>query len=267
MRIFAVKDETDSSGKTLAWLIYYETAKRFYVELPDDADPWETPLLLSSVLKRGEHTVNAYWSRLWVQQRIVPPDRQNLGQILRDNGMETYDEFTLLALAQGRCAQDHYYLVPVTENELPESVTARFLKKVEDVVPLAEHKLLVFFRDGLVRKCSVPSLTAFQPILKHDELFRTVTVQAGGYGVCWGEQLELSDSMLYENGQIVPLSLDDFCSFVSNRIVNTAEAAVLLNCSRQNIDDLVRRGRLHPVKTTPRNKLFLKSELSQRQWY
>lgn len=267
MKLFAIKDETDSRYKTLAWLIYYEADKRFYIELPDDADPWETPLLLSSFLKRGERTVNAYWSKLWVQQRIVPSDRQNLGQILKDNGLDVYDEYDLLMLADGRCAQDDYYLVPMTESELPDNLSTRFQKKVEDAVPLADSRLLVFFRDGAVKKCDVPLLTALLPIKNSDSLFRTVAVQPGGYGVCWGENLNLSDSFLYDSGMDVPLSLDDFRSFVKNRIVNTAEAADLLDCSRQNIDDLIRRGKLHPIKASPKNKLFLKSELIQRKWH
>lgn len=129
MKIFAVKDETDPSGKTLAWLFYYEAAKRFYIELPDDADPWETPLILSSFVERGEHSVNAYWSGLWVKQRIVPQDRQNLGFILKENGLEVYDEYKLLTLAQGRCAQDDYYLEPTSADELPAGIAARFEKK------------------------------------------------------------------------------------------------------------------------------------------
>lgn len=113
MKIFAVKDEEDFSRKALAYLLYYERPKQFYIELPDDADPWETPLILSSFAKQGERTINAYWSKLWVQQRIVPMDRQNLGQILKDNGLKEYDEFDLLMLADGRCAQDNYYLEPI----------------------------------------------------------------------------------------------------------------------------------------------------------
>ena len=271
MKVFAVKDEADVSATTLAWLIYYETEKRFYVELPDDADPWETPLLLSSFLKRGERTVNAYWSQLWVRQRIVPQDRQNLGQILRDNGLEAYDEFELLMLAEGRCAQDDYYLVPIRDNELPDYFAARFAKKVEDVVPLAEKRLLLFFRDGLVKRCDLRPLLekdgSFAPLLYNDVLFRAVSVQTGGYGVCWGENLEVADSLLYVRGEAVPLSLGDFRSFVENRVINTAEAAELLECSRQNIDDLVRRGKLRPVKATPKNKLFLKGEITQRKWH
>lgn len=270
MKIFAIKDESDDSGNALAWLIYYEKEKRFYIELPDDADPWETPLILSSVLKRGERTANAYWSELWVRQRIVPPDRQNLGCILKDNNLESYDEFDLLMLAKGRCSQDNYYLESVSESNLPGSIIQRFQKKVEDVVPLSIGKLLVFFRNGTVKKCNIleelENNVSFSPLLNNADLFRTVSVQPGGYGVCWGENLVISDQILYKSGLLVPLSLEDFRSFVENRVINTAEAAEILDCSRQNIEDLVRRDKLHPLKSSPKNKLFLKSELLQRKW-
>ena len=112
MKIFAIRDATDNAQKDLAYLLYYEVDKRFYIELPENADPWETPLLLASFAQKGEHTINSYWSRIWVQQRIVPSDRQNIAQILRDNGLKTYDEYELLMLSSGRCEQDDYYLSP-----------------------------------------------------------------------------------------------------------------------------------------------------------
>lgn len=76
----------------------------------------------------------------------------------------------------------------------------------------------------------------------------------------------IADSVLYDSGKDVPLSMDDFISFLSNRVISTAEAAELLECSRQNVNDLVTRNKLHPVKTEPKNKFFLKSEVLQRLW-
>lgn len=84
--------------------------------------------------------------------------------------------------------------------------------------------------------------------------------------MCWGTELVLSDSILYQSGEIVPLSLEDFKGFVLNRVVNSAEAAEILDCSRQNIEDLVKRGKLTPIKSSSKNKLFLKSEIQQRNW-
>ena len=46
MKIFAIRDESAEVQKDLAYLLYYEFEKRFYIELPEGADPWELPLLL-----------------------------------------------------------------------------------------------------------------------------------------------------------------------------------------------------------------------------
>ena len=65
MRIFAIRDESAETQKDLAYLLYYELEKRFYIELPEGADPWELPLLLDSFVKQNETTINSYWSKIW----------------------------------------------------------------------------------------------------------------------------------------------------------------------------------------------------------
>ncbi len=44
------------------------------------------------------------------------------------------------------------------------------------------------------------------------------------------QNMTISDSELYENGIRIPLTDEDFCTFVSKRTVTTAEAADMLNC-------------------------------------
>ena len=125
MKIFAIRDESASEQKDLAYLFYYEHEKKFYMELPQGVDPWEMPLLLDSFVKQNETSVNSYWSKMWVQQRIIPAERQNIVEILRDNHLEEYDEYELLMLAMGRCAQDEYYLVLIEEKELTGDIRKR----------------------------------------------------------------------------------------------------------------------------------------------
>jgi len=268
MRIFAIKDEERSTSDVLGYLLYYEKAKAFYIELSEHADAWDVPLLLSSFQKRGQHTANAYWSKMWVQQRIVPPDRQNLGQVIKANGLREYDEFSFLMLADGRCAQDSYYLAEIAVGDVPDDVKARWKKKLEDVIPLSDGKLLAFFRNGSVKKCDARALVgnaaAFQSVFANDALFRSVSLQPDGYGIAWSEKLTLSDTALYNQGLDVPLTLEDFRSFVSYRIVNSAEAQELLHCSRQYINELVKKDQLHPIREDAKNKLYLKSEITQR---
>ena len=269
MRIFAIMDETLPPDHVLGYLIYYERAKAFYIELPDDADPWATPLLLSSFVKRGQHSVNSYWSRLWVQQRIIPQDRQNIGQILKENGLKEYDEFQLLMLTMGRCAQDDCFLQEIDVDDLPSFLLDRWTVKVEDVVPLRGFRLLVFFRNGEVRIADIRTIADIheecQPYLTLEDRFNTVEVQPDGYGVMWSGSAMLSDRELYENSISVSLSLNDFVGFVQRRIVNAGEASRILECSRQNIDDLIRRGKLHPIRQDGKNTLFLRNEIIQRK--
>ena len=189
---------------------------------------------------------------------------------LKESGLNSYDEFQLLLLNEGRCSQDDYYIKEISPDDLPKEFWARLQYKVEDVIPLAGKSLLVFFRNGLIKRCELqPRLAAdiaFSPLLKNDAYFSEVGIQVGGYGVCWGDQLTISDRTLYETGKVIPLSQEDFVTFVQQRIVTSAEAAELLQCSKQNIDDLIRRGKLHPIRTSPKSKLFLKSEILQRLW-
>lgn len=267
MKVFAIRDANDTTNRDLAYLLYYEREKVFYIELPEDADFWNTPLLLSSFAKRNIRTVNPYFSKLWVQQRIVPADRQNIGQILKENGLKEYDEFELLMLADGRCEQDDYYLSPVVY-AYAEQFQKRYEHKVEDVIALNNGNLLVFFRDGSVKKCDAKILLEkrFKSLWNNMELFSKVSVQVGGFGVEWGGICSIADEDLYTSGIDVPLSIEDFGLFVKNRVVNTKEATDILDCSRQNIDDLVRRKKLKPLKTDAKNKLFYRKDIEQRRW-
>lgn len=127
MKIYAIKEKDD----VLGWLLYYEKERKFYIELPDHADPWKTPLLLSSFAEWGQTTINSYWSSMWVSQRIIPSDRQNIGDILKDNGLSEYDEHQMLVLAAGRCVQDDYY---IEETEIPNELQRRFRCKGKEVL-------------------------------------------------------------------------------------------------------------------------------------
>lgn len=270
MKTFAIRDERDKHGQDIAYLLYYEKQKTFYIEVNEGMSEWDVPLIISSFVKRNQYTVNAYWSKLWVQQRIVPTDRQNLGQILKDNGLNEYDEFQLLILANGRCAQDAYYLEAVDDEVLFQRLEKRFQTKVEDILPLKNQTALIFFRNGMVRRCSFADYfqkhKVFIPLQKDKEIFAFVRIQPGGYGIGWNESTIISDQELYHMGVEIPVSLEEFCIFAQENMLSTAEVAEELGCSRQNIEDLIKRDKLHPVKNMPRNKLFLKAEIEQRKW-
>ena len=50
-----------------------------------------------------------------MKERVVPPDRQNIGMVLRELGMGYYSEFPLLVYTSGRCAMDEFFIEEIME--------------------------------------------------------------------------------------------------------------------------------------------------------
>jgi len=75
--------------------------------------------------------------------------------------------------------------------------------KVESVRPLEGKRLLVKFENGVekIYDCNqLLHLEMFQP-LKNEAFFKSVKVDAGGYGVSWSDDADLSEYELWVNGK------------------------------------------------------------------
>lgn len=59
-------------------------------------------------------------------------------------------------------------------------------------------------------------------------------------------------------------SEEDIIQFIAGNVVTTREAMEILSCTRQNIDDLIKRGKLTPIKKWDRDKLFWKADVLAR---
>ena len=62
-------------------------------------------------------------------------------------------------------------------------------------------------------------------------------------------------------------SREELVQFVQSEILNTTEALEILQCSRQNLNDLVKRNVITPIKDLPRDRLFLKEDIEKRKDY
>lgn len=106
---FAIKNKS-CGGKTVGYLYYDETEKLYRIEIPDDVKSSEAPMILSDFIRKGKREIDSQWSLRWVQERVTPPERQNIGQILKNNGMKFYSEFPLLLKNRGLSCQDDCYI-------------------------------------------------------------------------------------------------------------------------------------------------------------
>ena len=76
--------------------------------------------------------------------------------------------------------------------------------KVATVKPLEKYSLLVYFQNGEQKKYNVSPLferwQEFRALSSVQGLFEQVKVDAGGYGISWNDDIDLSCEELYQNG-------------------------------------------------------------------
>ncbi|MFY0780407.1 DNA-binding protein [Peribacillus simplex] len=56
-------------------------------------------------------------------------------------------------------------------------------------------------------------------------------------------------------------------STTENNILNTSEVIEILQCSRQNLNSLVKREGITPIKDLPRDRLFFKEDIVKSKDY
>lgn len=89
--------------------------------------------------------------------------------------------------------------------------------KVKNVAPLPDFKLSVQFCEGVTKIYdAAPLITKwdmFSVLNDRPEIFSTVEVDVGGYGIIWGDELDISCDELWANGVAVETPFDGLMAF------------------------------------------------------
>lgn len=88
--------------------------------------------------------------------------------------------------------------------------------KVKDVTALPNYKLSVQFSEGVTKIYDVtPLIDQYKMFadLKAPEIFTSVQVDIGGYGVIWGDEIDISCDELFANGEKVDTPFDGLMAF------------------------------------------------------
>ncbi|WP_029201332.1 hypothetical protein [Oribacterium sp. NK2B42] len=100
-----------SKNKAVATLLYDEEKQEFKIEIPRGQDERKLPMLLRASASKGEYILNPKFSLLWVRNRLVPSERQNIGQFLKSYGLQNYREDLILEKTEGRSIQDDFVVI------------------------------------------------------------------------------------------------------------------------------------------------------------
>ena len=264
MKIYEISDFEENLS--IGVLIYYEKSKDFVIELRDNLDEWTAPLICTHLVKEGIYTMPRDVSYLWVKERVIPNDRQNISDILRNYNLEAYDELKLLELSNGRCSQDSLCIRKI--NDLPEFVLER-RNNIVDCVACSNNRILLFFEDKSLKRIDlneIANIEGVSRIIANERLYASVKVGTGGYCITFDDAIDIPAHILYNAGESIPLAYEDFLCFARNNIVDTTECCITIDCSRQNISYMIRNEQLCPIKRDIKGNLFLKKDVNRNLW-
>lgn len=267
MRVCSIYNEYDKEKHPVAYLIYYEKSECFYIEINKDANLSNLPMMLALFLEKGIYSMDSFWSKKWVCNRIIPTDRQNLGQILKANNIDYYDEYKLLIKSKGKCSHDDFCVEEIPFYQIENTILPeRWQKHIKDFI-IEEQSILVFYHDNITKKYEIGQLTDRKEHQKYiREHLDEGELMPGGYEINWNDIVCIHIDKLRNSGEQINISLKYFEEFAKKNLINTAEACEILDCSRQNIEDLVKRNKLAPLHASAKNKMFLKSDINEKLW-
>ena len=110
MRTFELLDSTRRAAVPCATIMCDQVRGTFSARVADWAGPADVPLAFVPFVERGVRDIPPRWVESWVEERIAPPSRQNIGDVLRAHHLQEYDACELLASNQGKSSQDDFYL-------------------------------------------------------------------------------------------------------------------------------------------------------------
>ena len=112
--------------------------------------------------------------------------------------------------------------------------------KVKEVNALPEYKISVRFAEGITKIYNVALLierySFFLPLKDDIDLFSSVVVDQGGYGVVWNDDIDISCDELWANGEIVDTPFDGLMAF--------SDATFLWNLHESTLRKAITYGKL-----------------------
>ncbi len=94
----------------VGYLYYHEEDRTYELEALPNAIEMIGPIALCEMVRLGKIRVGHDVAYCWVRERVVPPTRQNINDILKEAGFPYYDEILFIDKWRGHCGMDNFLL-------------------------------------------------------------------------------------------------------------------------------------------------------------
>ena len=111
---FAIRDSARRKATPCAFMRHADDIG-FEINIDSNVSVDEVPAFFVPFVEKEERYIGADLALRWVRERVPPPGRQNLGEILDAHGLSEYSELALLRAGRGESSQDSFVVEEIDE--------------------------------------------------------------------------------------------------------------------------------------------------------
>lgn len=238
MKIYEIRNKEDIFG----YLFYNKKIDDYYIELNTNIN--NHPIFFNEFIKKGKASINNYWTKKWIDERVIPYSRQNINSILKINDFASYDELEIFIKMKGKSSMDDTFIKEIKIDELSVEVKERRKKTIIDFIVLKDNKILIFFLNGEAKIYNL-DYDVVEPF-----------ISSFGNEIIDNYNHYLDYLELYEKGKSSPLSYDDLIIYLKNNIYTIDDARKELNVTKQYINQ-IKDNKFNEIK----DNLYLKNDI------
>lgn len=215
--------EIRNKNNVYAYLFYTNNIDdSYYIELNKEAK--DLPVFFHLFAEKDKYVINNYFSEKFLNERIIPYERHNIGSILRENHMYNYNPIDFYIKSRGASSMDDSFIRKIKSEEIIENVKERRKHLIQDFIVLKNNKMIVFFIDGASKIIDINN-NPNKPFLS---IF--------GEEIIFDSKYRFDYDYLYNNGKDFPLSYDDLINYMNDNIFNSGDICEKYSVSRQYVN-------------------------------
>ena len=194
------------------------------------------PIFFDIFIKKKKYVIESYWTRKWIEERVIPAERQNINDILKANGFKYYNEILMILASKAHSSMDDNYLEEIKYEDVSYFVKERRKHLIKDFIYLKENnKVIVFFEND---KSKIIDLKT-----KNNKPF----INSFGSEIISTSYEFYSYDDIYNNGKESPFLYDDLLTYIKENILSTNDIKKEYDYSRQYVNKLKQEKRIYEL--------------------
>ena len=240
MKIYSIKNKNITYG----YLFINKTYTDCYIELIEGLD--EYPIFFQSFVNKNIYCLNSYWAYKWINERIIPYERKNINDILKENDMKYYNELLMLISSKGKSSMDDNKIEEVNFENIIKSIKDRINYHIVDFI-YSNNNLIVFLKNGQTK------------ILKNINYQNQPFLSIFGNEIIFDSKNRINYLFIAEQGDDFPLSYSSLIGYINNNILSSKEIVSTFGFSRQHLNKLKKDKNIISLN----NNLYILNDIKQ----